>query len=52
MTVGANGPSPRTVEVPEGIDPGWAYAPGQSVAGGSEGDLRAAAARLFRDGEG
>ena len=52
VTVGANGPSPRTVEVPEGIDPGWAYAPGQSIAGESEGDLRAAAARLFRDGEG
>ena len=32
VTVGVNGPSPRTVAVPEGIDPGWAYAPGQSVA--------------------
>ncbi len=31
VTVGAHGPSPRVVEVPEGIDPGWAYAPGQSV---------------------
>ena len=31
VTVGAKGPSPRTVTVPEGIDPGWAYAPGQSV---------------------
>ena len=30
VTVGVNGPSPRTVEVPDGIDPGWAYAPGQS----------------------
>ena len=30
VTVGEKGPSPRTVEVPEGIDPGWAYAPGQS----------------------
>ncbi len=30
VTVGTTGPNPRTVEVPEGIDPGWAYAPGQS----------------------
>ena len=28
VTVGKTGPSPRTVEVPEGIDPGFAYAPG------------------------
>ena len=33
VTVGTKGPNPRTVEVPEGIDPGWAYAPGQSVVG-------------------
>ena len=32
VTVGAQGPSPRTVTVPEGIDPGWAYAPGQAAA--------------------
>lgn len=32
VTVGVRGPNPRTVRVPEGIDPGWAYAPGQSVA--------------------
>lgn len=32
VTVGEKGPSPRTVDVPEGIDPGWAYAPGQSAA--------------------
>ena len=31
VTVGARGPNPRTVRVPEGIDPGWAYAPGQSA---------------------
>ncbi len=31
VTVGVNGPSPRTVAVPEGIDPGWAYAPGRSL---------------------
>lgn len=30
-TVGSRGPTPRTVQVPKGIDPGWAYAPGQSV---------------------
>lgn len=29
--VGVRGPSPRTVRVPKGIDPGWAYAPGESV---------------------
>ncbi len=34
VTVGAKGPSPRTVEVPEGIDPGWAYAPGRSRVDG------------------
>ena len=33
VTVGTQGPTPRTVEVPEGIDPGWAYAPGRSVVG-------------------
>ena len=38
VTVGAKGPSPRTVQVPEGIDPGWAYAPGQSVAGIAQAD--------------
>lgn len=32
VTVGANGPSPRTVMVPDGIDPGFAYAPGASIA--------------------
>ena len=31
VTVGVRGPNPRTVRVPEGIDPGWAYAPGQSA---------------------
>jgi hypothetical protein len=31
-TVGASGPSPRTVMVPEGIGPGWDYPPGKSVA--------------------
>ena len=32
VTVGAQGPSPRTVQAPEGIGPGWAHAPGRSVA--------------------
>lgn len=31
VTVGIRGPNPRTVKVPEGIDPGFAYAPGRSV---------------------
>ncbi len=31
VTVGVNGPSPRTVAVPQGIDPGWAYAPGRTT---------------------
>jgi hypothetical protein len=31
-TVGTRGPSPRTVMVPKGIDPGWDYAPGATVA--------------------
>lgn len=29
-TVGANGPSPRTVRVPQGIDPGFEHRPGAS----------------------
>lgn len=33
VTVGERGPSPRTVEVPKGVDPGWAYAPGKSPMG-------------------
>ena len=32
VTVGQRGPSPRTVEVPEGIDPGFGYAPGRSAS--------------------
>lgn len=32
VTVGTRGPSPRTVLVPDGVDPGFAYAPGASVA--------------------
>lgn len=30
VTVGQRGPNPRTVKVPEGIDPGFAYNPGTS----------------------
>ena len=30
--VGGNGPAPRTVDVPEGIDPGFDYAPGQQAS--------------------
>ena len=32
VTVGTRGPSPRTVSVPEGVDPGFAYAPGRVAA--------------------
>jgi len=35
VTVGQNTPNPRTVEVPEGIDPGFAYTPGQSWVEGA-----------------
>lgn len=38
VTIGQKGPNPRTVQVPEGIDPGWGYAPGQSVVKVAEGD--------------
>ena len=31
VTVGVRGPSPRTVSVPDGIDPGFAYAPGATA---------------------
>ena len=31
QTVGVNGPSPRTVQVARGTDPGFSYAPGQSA---------------------
>jgi Phage Mu protein F like protein len=30
--IGANGPAPQSVRVPEGIDPGWDYTPGRTVA--------------------
>tara|TARA_R110002050_G_scaffold269917_1_gene412429 strand:- start:47777 stop:48991 length:1215 start_codon:yes stop_codon:yes gene_type:complete len=32
-TIGINGPSPRVVTVPKGIDPGFAYNPGKAVWG-------------------
>jgi len=31
VLVGKNGPSPMTVETPEGVDPGFGYAPGRSA---------------------
>jgi hypothetical protein len=31
VQVGQNGPSPRTVQVPAGIDPGFGYAPGRDI---------------------
>lgn len=36
VTVGQNGPSPRTVQVPRGIDPGFGYAPGASIERSTE----------------
>lgn len=44
-TVGARGPSPRTVRVPEGIDPGFAYRPGS----GAEDQALADTARGSRE---
>ncbi len=32
VTVGQNGPNPRTVEVPAGVGPGFGYVPGASLA--------------------
>ena len=32
VLVGARGPNPRRVLVPKGVDPGWGYPPGRSVA--------------------
>jgi hypothetical protein len=31
VVVGKNGPSPRTVQTPAGVDPGFGYAPGKSA---------------------
>lgn len=33
VTVGERGPNPRTVQVPKGIDPGFAYNPGKAAFG-------------------
>jgi len=49
VTVGAKGPTPRTVTVPVGIDPGWAYAPGQSVAPPYQRELRRAMGEAYTD---
>jgi len=40
VTVGTTGPSPRTVQVPVGIDPGFEYAPGAMRKPGSNGYLQ------------
>jgi len=40
VTIGSTGPSPRTVKVPAGIDPGFEYAPGATSARGSNGYLQ------------
>jgi len=34
VTIGKNGPTPRTVKVPVGIDPGFEHAPGATSRGG------------------
>lgn len=34
ITIGATGPAPRTVTIPDGIDPGFEYAPGASLGDG------------------
>lgn len=31
VTIGKNGPTPRTIEVPAGVDPGFGYTPGKSA---------------------
>lgn len=33
VTIGKNGPNPRTVQVPAGIDPGFGYSPGEAAWG-------------------
>lgn len=38
VTVGQHGPSPRTIQVPEGIDPGWSYNVGEAAWGRSPGN--------------
>ncbi len=43
VTAGKTGPNPRTVTVPEGIDPGWAYTPGRSWV---DGMTRSAGSRM------
>ena len=40
VTVGERGPSPRTVSVPEHVDPGFAYAPGSGSMPGRAAQLR------------
>jgi len=37
VTVGLRGPSPRTVQTPAGVDPGFGYAPGRSAYEQSQG---------------
>jgi len=50
VTVGRRGPSPRTVDVPKGIDPGWAYAPGAStISGDARRALRERLPKLHGD---
>ena len=49
VTIGQHGPTPRTVQVPEGIDPGFEYAPGATVPQGALGRRADQALRLAPD---
>ncbi|MGE0388454.1 MAG: phage minor head protein, partial [Gammaproteobacteria bacterium] len=44
--IGARGPAPRTVSVPKGIDPGWDYTPGRTVAPQVRAQIQARQATL------
>lgn len=46
VTVGANGPSPRVVETPAGVDPGFGYTPGASAFGAQVEDALVKTARF------
>lgn len=46
VTVGSKGPSPRIVETPAGVDPGFGYTPGASAFGNQVVDTLAKTARF------
>ncbi|ULU26602.1 phage minor head protein [Dyella terrae] len=49
VTVGSKGPSPRVVETPAGVDPGFGYTPGASAFGNQVVDTLAKSARFPAD---